>query len=137
MGLAGRRPRDFDSHWGLLGRMTNLGVIGGLVASVVDPFRLVGANRALEHQLDNLETDPAFADIRKLSETDLKDYVQSEWTRSKELDDKLAKLTAVLSVALTVGGTVAKTIVDGFGASTLASLVVVVMLASMACFLAG
>lgn len=112
-------------------------IIGGLVDSVVDPFRLIGANRILEHQLDNLETDPAFADIRALSETDLKDYVQSEWTRSKELDDKLAKLTAVLSVALTVGGTVAKTIVDGFGVSFLESLVVVVMLGSMACFLAG
>jgi hypothetical protein len=117
--------------------MTTLGAVRGLVDSAIDPIRLIGANRILERQLDNLDTDPAFADIRALSESDLKDYVQSEWTRSKELDDKLAKLTAVLSVALTVGGTVAKIIVDGFGVSYLATLVVIVMLASMACFLAG
>ncbi len=68
------------------------------------------------------------ADIRALSDEDLKKLVDSEWTRAKELDDKLQKLTAALSVSVTVGGLVATTILQDLAWSGLKLAAVVLFL---------
>ncbi|MGV1793558.1 hypothetical protein [Rhizobium sp. A37_96] len=83
------------------------------------------------------ETHEAFADIRKLGEDDLKKYIESEWVRAKELDDKLSKLTATLSIALTVGGAVAKIIVDGLTPSMAKYIILALLFISMLFFLWG
>ncbi|QRX65231.1 hypothetical protein JS578_14415 (plasmid) [Dysgonomonadaceae bacterium zrk40] len=83
------------------------------------------------------QTHEAFADIRKLGDDDLKKYIESEWVRAKELDDKLSKLTATLSIALTVGGAVAKTVVDGLAPSTIKYIVLALLFVSMLFFLWG
>jgi len=78
----------------------------GLVAELLLPVSVVFLNRKLAAAPVN------DADIRALSDDDLKKLVESEWTRAKELDDKLQKLTAALSVSVTVGGLVATTILQ-------------------------
>ncbi len=55
--------------------------------------------------------------IAELSNEDLAKLIEAEWTRGKELDDKLQKLTAALSVSGTVGGLVASTMLQDLAAS--------------------
>ncbi len=55
--------------------------------------------------------------IAELSNEDLAKLIEAEWTRGKELDDKLQKLTAALSVSVTVGGLVASTMLQDLVAS--------------------
>jgi hypothetical protein len=52
-------------------------------------------------------------DIKALSDDDLAKLVAGEGVRAKELDEKLQKLTAALSVAVTVGVLVGQTILQG------------------------
>ncbi|WP_207591899.1 hypothetical protein [Rhizobium sp. ZX09] len=102
-----------------------------------DFFRIYPVNRKLLKRMEVWQTHEAFADIRKLGDDDLKKYIESEWVRAKELDDKLSKLTATLSIALTVGGAVAKTVVDGLAPSTIKYIVLALLFVSMLFFLWG
>lgn len=102
-----------------------------------DVFRMPFANRQIMKRLIETDTHPSFEPIRLLSDDDIKKYVESEWIRAKELDDKLFKLTASLSVALTVGGTVAKTIVDGLAPSTAKLVILALLFFSMTFFFFG
>lgn len=102
-----------------------------------DAFRMPLVNRRLAKRLQSLDEHEAFNDIRTLTDDDVKKYVESEWVRAKELDDKLSKLTAALAIALTVGGAVAKTIVDGMAASPIKLAVLTLLFFSMAFFLYG
>ncbi len=102
-----------------------------------DAFRAPFVNRRIIKRLQSLGSHELFNDIRSLNEDDIRKYVESEWTRAKELDEKLSKLTAALSIALTVGGAVAKTIIDGLAISPIKIAVLVLLFLSMTCFLYG
>lgn len=95
------------------------------------------ANTRIQKQLDNWEHAPEFSDIRHLEESTLKAYIDNEWTRAKELDEKLNKLTASLSIAVTVGSVVTKAIFDGLENSPLKTAALILSSLSMALFLAG
>lgn len=107
------------------------------VAAAFDVFRLPSANRKLAAQLEEMDTHPAFEDIRKLDTENLKALAATEWQRSRDLDDKLSKLTAVLSVALTISGVVTKMVADGLSSSLLGTLAVLLMLLAMVFFFIG
>jgi hypothetical protein len=94
-------------------------------------------NRKLERRIEAWETSPDFEDIRALNTDQLKQYLETEWTRAKELDEKLNKLTAALSVAVTVGGVVSKTIFDGLAATPVKMAIAVLLFVSMGMFLFG
>jgi len=112
-------------------------VLGGWVSIMFDVFRMPFVNRQVTKRLIEIDTHPSFEQIRLLSDDDIKKYVDSEWVRAKELDDKLSKLTASLSVALTIGGAVAKTIVDGLAPSTAKFVILALLFFSMTFFLYG
>ncbi|RWB94991.1 MULTISPECIES: hypothetical protein [unclassified Mesorhizobium] len=112
-------------------------MIKALWSFLFDAFRTPLVNRRIAKRLQSLDSHESFSDIRSLSDGDIKKYVDSEWTRAKELDDKLSKLTASLSIALTVGGAVAKTIVDGLAASPIKIAVLTLLFLSMVFFLYG
>ena len=88
-----------------------MGCVKKVVRSIGMPLSLTRVNGRLAKS----STDTAA--IKKLTETDLKALVESEWTRAKELDEKLQKLTAALSVAVTVGGLVGTTMLQDLAAS--------------------
>jgi hypothetical protein len=115
----------------------NLTWLRFLRPSALDAFRIISVNRKLMKRFDLWETHSAYHNVRKLSEEDLKKYIESEWIRAKELDDKLSKLTATLSIALTVGGAVAKTVVDGLASSLPRTLILATLFMSMIFFLYG
>ena len=94
-------------------------------------------NRKLERLLESWETAPDFYDIRALNTDQLTKYLETEWTRAKELDEKLNKLTATLSAAVTVGGVVSKAIFDGLAATSAKTAIAVLLFASMGMFLFG
>lgn len=102
-----------------------------------DALRTPFVNHRLAKRLRTLDEHDSFDDIRSLTEDDVRKYVESEWTRAKELDEKLSKLTASLAVALTVGGAVAKAIVDGLAASPSKTAVLTLLFLSMLFFLYG
>ena len=52
------------------------------------------------------------SDIEALGDKALRRFVASEWERAKALDEKLQKLTAALSVSVTVGGLVGSTLLQ-------------------------
>ena len=54
-----------------------------------DAIKYLVANTRIQKQLENWEHAPEFSDIRHLEESTLKTYIDSEWTRAKELDEKL------------------------------------------------
>lgn len=102
-----------------------------------DAIKYLIANSRIKKQLDDWEYSPEFSDIRMLEEGVLKAYIESEWVRAKELDEKLNKLTASLSIAVTVGSVVAKAIFDGLESSPLKTLALILSSLSMALFLFG
>ncbi|TIN70892.1 MAG: hypothetical protein E5Y30_13980, partial [Mesorhizobium sp.] len=112
-------------------------MIKALWSFLFDAFRTPLVNRRLAKRLHSLDSHGTFSDIRSLSDGDIKKYIDSEWTRAKELDDKLSKLTASLSIALTVGLAVAKTIFDGLAASPIKIGVLTLLILSMVFFLYG
>lgn len=84
-----------------------------LFTELLQPLHVVLLNRNLAAaQLDD-------DDINALSDADLRKLIESEWVRAKELDDKLQKLTAALSVSVTIGGLVATTILQDLTLSDL------------------
>lgn len=104
--------------------------------SFFEAFTMPFVNRKLEKKLDNIESHVS-ADIKSLSDEDIKRFLDAEWVRAKELDEKLTKLTVSLSVALTIGGLVAKTIVDGLAISPIKIVVLILLALSMVSFLYG
>jgi hypothetical protein len=108
-----------------------------LVGWAFEPIYLIRVNRKLTRRISQWETAPEFADIRALDEGQLKTYLEAEWTRAKELDEKLYKITAALSVAVTVGGVLAKTIVDGLVPTIMKAAIEVFLFVSMGMFLLG
>jgi len=74
--------------------------VGKLLAATAnaawEPIRMMQANRKI------MKDGVADTGISALSLANLKSLVESEWTRAKELDDKLQKLTASLSIAVAV-----------------------------------
>ncbi|WP_308720750.1 hypothetical protein [Komagataeibacter xylinus] len=107
------------------------------VRALPDAIRIFFVNRNLKRQLDAWETNPAFDDIRALNADQLEKYLETEWTRAKELDEKLNKLTASLSVAVTVGGVVSKTVFDGLAATSTKTVIAALLFLSMGMFLLG
>lgn len=114
-----------------------LSTIKSIWSILAMPFLLPLTNRQLRKQLDRWEIDAAFDDIHALNEQDLKSYVESEWIRAKDIDEKLAKLTVTLSLAVTVGGAIAKTIVDGLQESVARTATISLLCFSMGYFLYG
>ncbi|CBS88382.1 hypothetical protein [Azospirillum lipoferum] len=105
--------------------------------AVPDAIGMFIVNRNLERRLESWNTAEDFADIRALDTSQLEKYLETEWTRAKELDEKLNKLTAALSVAVTVGGVVSKTIFDGLAATPAKTAIAVLLFVSMGMFLFG
>jgi hypothetical protein len=102
-----------------------------------DAIKYLITNSRIKKQLDDWEHAPEFSDIRRLEESVLKTYIESEWVRAKELDEKLNKLTASLSIAVTVGSVVTKAIFDGLESSPLKTVALMLSSLSMALFLFG
>ncbi|OWK32007.1 hypothetical protein [Sphingomonas mucosissima] len=75
--------------------------------------------------------------IATLSDADLSKLIEAEWTRGKELDDKLQKLTAALSVSVTVGGLVGSTMLQDLTASGWKIAAAVLFLLAAALLLTG
>ncbi len=105
--------------------------------AVPNPISMFVVNRKLERQLEAWETAPDFEDIRALDTDQLTKYLETEWTRAKELDEKLNKLTAALSVAVTLGGVVSKTIFDGLAPTPAKTGIAILLFVSMGMFLFG
>ncbi len=104
---------------------------GAFWASATDVLRLWSANRKLNEQLEKLDTHAAFDDIRKLNVDNLKALAASERQRSKDLDEKLSKLTAVLSIALAISGVATKMVSDGISSTSYGTLAIILMFLAM------
>ena len=52
------------------------------------------------------------SDFEALNHDTLRSLIKDEWTRAKELDDKLQRLAAALSVSVTIGGLVGSTMLQ-------------------------
>ncbi|MBZ9766713.1 hypothetical protein LB526_08070 [Mesorhizobium sp. CA6] len=89
------------------------GLPRGALQEAIEPIRMWIANSGLRAEKFS---DP---DIAELSDADLSSYLVADGVRAKELDEKLQKLTAALSVAVTVGGLVGQTMLGGLSASWL------------------
>jgi len=105
--------------------------------AVPDAIGMFIVNRNLKRRLEAWETAHDFDDIRALNTDQLEKYLETEWTRAKELDEKLNKLTAALSVAVTVSGVVSKTIFDGLAATPVKTSIAILLFVSMGMFLFG
>lgn len=57
-------------------------------------------------------------DFQALTHKELRELIVADWTRAKELDEKLQKLTAALSVSVTIGGLVGTTLVQALSAAS-------------------
>lgn len=84
-----------------------------LVGDALEPIQMALVNRTLRAQVF------ADSDIAALSDDDIAAYLAADGTRAKDLDEKLQKLTAALSVAVTVGGLVGQTMLGDLAASAL------------------
>jgi len=95
-------------------------------------------NLALSAKLEKSAVDdPIFTGIREMRDGDIDRYLDLEWARAKELDDKLSRLTATLSIGLTLGGVASKFILEQLSASPARTAFLVLILVSMALFLLG
>lgn len=63
--------------------------------------------------------------------------IDQEWERARALDDKLGKLTAVLSIAVTLTGAAARTVLDSFPAGTIRGLAAILVIYAIASLFAG
>lgn len=81
--------------------------------SAIEPVAMIRTNKRLSEDTNVTE------DIRSLSELDLEKLVQDEGSRATQLDDKLQKLTATLSVTVAVAALAGQTILSDLAASGL------------------
>ncbi|MCT6859353.1 MAG: hypothetical protein M3Z82_08825 [Apilactobacillus sp.] len=66
----------------------------------------------LEEEIKKWEKVSEFDDIKKLTEKELKKYLKKEYERSKTLDDKLSKLTAILPAIVLIGGVYTNSVIE-------------------------
>lgn len=116
--------------------LRNIGAAGwtlskAATSSIIIPYKLRQVNR----QVATAPVDDA--DIKKLSNDDLKALIEAEWTRAKEIDEKLQKLTAALSVAVTVGGLVGTTMLQDLAASGWKLAAAILFVAAVVLLVAG
>jgi len=90
--------------------------------------------KKLEGQSRN---DPIFDGVEKMQDSDLDQYLEQEWTRAKELDGKLAKLTTTLSIGVTLGGVASKLIVGQLGSAPGRNVFLTFVVVSLVLFLLG
>jgi hypothetical protein len=70
------------------------------------PLKLICVNRRVAAQ----EIDTKYLEV--LTHDELRNFIKEEWSRAKDLEEKLQKLTAVLSVSVTVSGLVGATMIQ-------------------------
>jgi hypothetical protein len=102
-----------------------------LFAEAFVPLRMVWTNHRLRR------SDVRDPDIPHLGDADLEALVESEAARAKELDEKLQKVTASLSVAVAVGGLVGQTLLQDLVASTTKMAAAFIFLVAAAYFATG
>jgi hypothetical protein len=94
----------------------------GMFSEAIEPVEMVLVNRRLRR------ISSSDADVAALSDDDLLAFLAADGARAKELDEKLQKLTAVLSVAVTVGGLVGQTLLGGVTESWLKTAIAITFL---------
>lgn len=94
----------------------------GVFSEAIEPVEMVLVNRRLRRM------SSSDADVAALSNDDVLAFLAADGARAKELDEKLQKLTAVLSVAVTVGGLVGQTLLGGVTASWLKTAIAITFL---------
>lgn len=94
----------------------------GAFSEAIEPVEMVLVNRRLRG------ASSSDADVAALSDDDVLAFLAADGARAKELDEKLQKLTAVLSVAVTVGGLVSQTLLGGVTASWLKTVIAITFL---------
>lgn len=94
----------------------------GAFSEAIEPVEMVLVNRRLRG------ASSSDADVAALSDDDVLAFLAADGARAKELDEKLQKLTAVLSVAVTVGGLVGQTLLGGVTASWLKTAIAITFL---------
>lgn len=94
----------------------------GAFSEAIEPIEMVLVNRRLR-RASSLD-----ADVAALNDDDVLAFLAAEGARAKELDEKLQKMTAVLSVAVTVGGLVGQTLLGGVTASWLKTAIAITFL---------
>ena len=112
--------------------------------SATDVFRLLSANYKHHKKLDAIEKDPEFigrdpefAAICSLNMDKLESLVDSESQRAKDLDEKLSKLTSVLSITLMISGVATKMISDGMSSTLPGTLAILLFFLAMAFLFCG
>jgi hypothetical protein len=70
------------------------------------PLKLICVNRRVAAQ--QIGTN----DLEALTHVELRNFINEEWARAKDLEEKLQKLTAALSVSVTVSGLVGATMIQ-------------------------
>ncbi len=103
-------------------RRTLRDIAVGAFSEAIEPVEMVLVNRRLRR------TSSSDADVAALSDDDVLAFLAADGARAKELDEKLQKLTAVLSVAVTVGGLVGQTLLGGVTASRLKTAIAITFL---------
>ena len=98
------------------------GIAVGMFSEAIEPVEMVLVNRRLRR------ISSSDADVAALSDDDLLAFLAADGARAKELDEKLQKLTAVLSVAVTVGGLVGQTLLGGVTESWLKTAIAITFL---------
>ena len=88
----------------------------------IEPVAMARANSRLRSQ--SLSDD----DVSALSDEDISQFLQADGIRAKDLDEKLQKLTATLSVAVTIGGLAGQTMLGELDASELKSATAIAFL---------
>lgn len=76
------------------------------------PIHMAIANRRVS------KSDISTENIEALSEKDLEELIRTEWIRARDLDEKLHKMTTVLSVGVVIGGLVSTTMLQSISGST-------------------
>ncbi len=94
----------------------------GAFSEAIEPVEMVLVNRRLRR------ASFSDADVAALSDDDVLAFLATDGARARELDEKLQKLTAVLSVAVTVGGLVGQTLLGEVTAPWLKTAIAITFL---------
>ena len=103
------------------------------------------AQRRLQKKINKLETDEGapesvnegYGDWFLLGVPKLDELLQSEDARAKKLEEKAGKITVVIAVALTIGSTFAKVVIDGVPDGSVKAIAQGALLVSMAFIVLG
>lgn len=102
-----------------------------IAASLVAPLHMKLANRKVAKQ--DLSEFP----FQELSNSQLDELIQSEWQRAKEIDEKLFKLTAALSISVAVAGLAGTTLLQTLSHSNMKYPIAIILLISSLQFIIG